>query len=91
MEKRSSGSSVRSVSEEAAPQIRFSPHRFANQRQKLGLSAADMGRLIGVSGQSIYKWEAGKSRPRPQQLQAIAALRKLGKREAKRRLEETAQ
>jgi DNA-binding transcriptional regulator YiaG len=86
--KKSSRSSVRPVGEEAAPQIRFSPQRFAKQRQKLGLSAADMGRLIGVSGQSIYKWEAGKSRPRPQQLQAIAALRKLGKREASRRLEE---
>lgn len=87
MEKKASRSSVRPVSEEAAPQIRFSAQRFAKQRQKLGLSASDNGRLIGVSGQSIYHWEAGKSRPRPQQLKAIADLRKLGKREAKRRLE----
>jgi hypothetical protein len=49
-----------------------------------------MGLLLGVSGQSIYHWEAEKSRPRPAQLQAIAALRKLGKREARRRLEEIA-
>lgn len=73
-------------SPEGAARFRFSAKRLAAQRQKLGLSAADMGRLIGVSGQSIYHWEAGKSRPRPAQLEAIASLRKLGKREAKKRL-----
>ena len=67
--------------------FRFSAKRLAAQRQKLGLSAADMGALLGVSAQSIYHWEAGKTRPRQQQLAAIAALRKLGKREAKARLE----
>lgn len=63
-------------------QYRFSAKRFAVQRQKLGVSAKDMGILLGVSAQAIYTWEAGKSRPRPQQLAAIAALRKLGKRQA---------
>lgn len=75
-------------SEESTTGIRFSAKRFAAQRQKLGLSAADMGLLLGVSGQSIYHWEAEKSRPRQAQLAAIAALRKIGKREAKRRLEQ---
>ena len=51
-------------------------------RQRLGLSAAAMGTLLGVTAQSIYKWEDGKARPRASQLQAIAAARKLGKREA---------
>ena len=74
--------------EEGTTRIRFSAKRFAQQRQKLGLSATDMGLLLGVSGQSIYHWEAEKSRPRQAQLIAIAALRKLGKREAKRRLAE---
>jgi DNA-binding transcriptional regulator YiaG len=41
-----------------------------------------MGILLGVSAQTVYHWEAGKSRPRQQQLIAIAALRKLGKRKA---------
>jgi DNA-binding transcriptional regulator YiaG len=50
------------------------------------LSAADFGLLIGVSGQSIYKWEDGKVRPRAKQLQAILSLRGLGKREAAERL-----
>ncbi|WP_425250881.1 helix-turn-helix domain-containing protein [Geothrix mesophila] len=77
-----------SESEEGTTRIRFSAKRLAQQRQKLGLSAADVGLLLGVSGQSIYHWEAEKSRPWQAQLQAIAALSKLGKREAKRRLEE---
>jgi DNA-binding transcriptional regulator YiaG len=71
---------------EEGTRIRFSAKRLAAQRQKLGLSAADMGLLIGVSGQSVYHWEAEKTRPRQAQLQAIAALRKIGKREAKRKL-----
>jgi DNA-binding transcriptional regulator YiaG len=55
-------------------------------RQRLGLSAAAMGALLGVTAQSVYKWEDGKARPRSAQLQAIAAIRKLGKREAAQRL-----
>ncbi|GAB3758722.1 hypothetical protein GCM10028796_04820 [Ramlibacter monticola] len=66
---------------------RFSATRLAATRKKLGLSAADFGALVGVTGQSIYKWETGGARPRAKQLEAIAAVRALGKREAARRLE----
>lgn len=66
---------------------RFSATRLAAQRRKLGLSAADFATLLGVSGQSVYKWEHGESRPRTRQLEAIAALRGIGKREANARLE----
>lgn len=65
---------------------RFSATRLAAQRRKLGLSAADFATLLGVSGQSVYKWEHGESRPRARQLEAIAALRGVGKREAAERL-----
>jgi DNA-binding transcriptional regulator YiaG len=65
---------------------RFSATRLAAQRRKLGLSAADFATLIGVSGQSVYKWEHGEARPRARQLEAIAALRGIGKREAAARL-----
>lgn len=66
---------------------RFSAQRLAKTRQKLGLSAADFGALMGVSGQSIYKWEAGEVRPRRKQLEAIVQVRGLGKREVAERLE----
>ncbi len=75
---------------EVTTRLRFSAKRFAAQRQKLGVSAGDMGTLLGVSAQTIYNWEAGKTRPRQQQLAAIAAVRKLGKRGAQAQLADQA-
>jgi DNA-binding transcriptional regulator YiaG len=74
--------------EESVRQLRFSAIRLAAQRKKLGISAAGFATLLGVSPISVYKWERGKARPRRAQLEAIAATRKLGKREALARLEE---
>jgi len=71
-------------------QLRFSPARLASQRQKLGLSAADFAKLIGVSSLSVYKWEKGQTRPRRAQLEAIASVRGIGKREALAKLEQMA-
>jgi DNA-binding transcriptional regulator YiaG len=70
--------------------MRFSAARLQALRGKLAVSAADFGTLIGVSGQTVYNWEQGKTRPRPQQLEKIAEVRGLGKREARRRLEQSA-
>jgi DNA-binding transcriptional regulator YiaG len=69
------------------PEIRFSPRSIKTQRRRLKLSAADYGLLVGVSGLTIYHWEAGKSRPRKAQLASLAAVRGIGKREALARLE----
>ncbi|MDB5858032.1 MAG: transcriptional regulator, family-like protein [Ramlibacter sp.] len=83
------GAAAAAAGEEASDEStsrRFSPTRLAAQRQKLGLSAADFATLLGVSGQSVYKWEHGESRPRARQLEAIAAVRGIGKREAAARL-----
>lgn len=66
--------------------LRFSAKGLAAQRKRLGLSAADAGRILGVSGASVYNWEDGTTRPRASQLPAIAQLRKMGKREAAARL-----
>ena len=61
---------------------RFSATGLVSQRKRLGLSAEAMGKLIGVSGLSIYHWEGGKSRPRDRHLPAITALKTLGKKDA---------
>ena len=66
---------------------RFSAKGLATNRKRLGLSAADFGKLVGVTGQSIYAWEAGKSQPRAPMAAMIAALRGVGKREVAARLE----
>ena len=73
---------------EEVPQRRFRADGFASLRKKLGLSAADMGKLLGVSLQTIYHWEKGQSKPRASQMQGIAEVRKLGKRGAAARLAE---
>jgi len=69
-------------SESPGKAFRFSAKGLASQRRRLGLSANDCGLLLGTSGQSVYNWEAGKARPRASHMSAIAALRKLGRREA---------
>lgn len=66
--------------------IRFSAQAFAAQRAKLGISQAQMAQLLGASALSVYKWESGKVQPRAAQLERIAAIRRLGKREAAARL-----
>ena len=68
--------------------LRFRADGFKKLRAKLGLSAEQAGKLLGVSGQAVYTWETKRSSPRRAQLPAIAALRKLGKREAAARLQE---
>ncbi|WP_132998906.1 helix-turn-helix domain-containing protein [Luteimonas arsenica] len=67
--------------------LRFQAKGLKSHREKLGLSAAEYGALAGVSAQSIYNWEAGKSTPRQAQVAALAELRGMGKREAAKRLE----
>jgi DNA-binding transcriptional regulator YiaG len=71
--------------------LRFSAKGMATNRKRLKLSAADFGLLIGASGQSIYAWETGKSKPRAESLNAIAGLRGLGLREVTQRLSELKQ
>jgi DNA-binding transcriptional regulator YiaG len=78
--KAASGSSV------DASGLRFRAAGMASNRKRLGLSADEFGLLVGASGQSVYLWEQGKAKPRPQYLAAIAALRGIGRREAAARL-----
>jgi DNA-binding transcriptional regulator YiaG len=74
--------------EEPAENIRFSARSVKAQRSRLGLSAADYGKLVGMSGLTIYNWEHGTSRPRKDQLAALVAIRNIGKREAVKKLAE---
>jgi len=75
------------VAPQETKRLRFSARSVKAQRARLGLSAKDFGRLVGVSALTIYSWESGKSRPRAKQLAGLAAVRRLGKREARQRLE----
>jgi DNA-binding transcriptional regulator YiaG len=67
--------------------LRFSGKGLASHRKRLGLSAAQVGRMFGVSGQTIYLWETNRARPRAKHMPAVAAMRSLGRREAAKVLE----
>ena len=79
---------VAAAQDDAGTDLRFRVSGFANLRKKLGVSAAEMGKLLGVSAQSVYHWETGKSKPRRSQLQAISAVRHMGKRAVAAKLAE---
>ena len=88
--KRSNGRALRAAPPEGeeASGVRFSAKGLKTLRTRFGFSAAQMGKLIGVSGQSVYNWENRKAVPRRSQVAALAQLRGLGKREALARLEQ---
>jgi transcriptional regulator with XRE-family HTH domain len=67
---------------------RFSAKGLHSQRSRLGLPAADFGKLLGVSSQTIYNWEQEAAHPRGEQLGKLAAPRGIGKREAGERLKQ---
>jgi len=71
---------------EPAEHARYSPRSVRAQRKRLRLSAKDYGKLVGVSGLTIYNWELGKARPRKAQLGSLVAVRGIGKREAAAKL-----
>lgn len=73
--------------EDAGSKRRFSAKGLANHRKRLGLSASQLARLLGVTALSVYHWESGKTKPRAKQVEAIAAIRTMGRREAVARLE----
>ena len=79
---------VSETSASAKPLLRnqFSGEALKAHRERLGLSADNYGKLLGASGLSVYNWEQGKARPRKSSVDAWTAIRRIGKREAARRL-----
>ena len=65
---------------------RFSAKSVIAQRKRLGISANDFGKLVGVSAVTIYAWEQGRSRPRKAQIRALGSVRTFGKKQARVKL-----
>ncbi|MBV7541947.1 helix-turn-helix transcriptional regulator [Acidovorax sp. sic0104] len=70
----------------AKPMRSVSAQTLVTKRQALGLTQAQVASLVGVSSQTVYKWETGTVQPRSHQVQQIRQLLKLGKRAANNRL-----
>jgi DNA-binding transcriptional regulator YiaG len=79
------GADVHAASVENAEtsQIRFSPAWVRQHRKKLKMSRRVYAKLIGVSAQSIFGWETGRSRPRRGALESWRRIREMGVREVK--------
>ncbi len=83
--KQAQATSIESAGMPTRP-VRFVAKGLAAMRKRLGLSAAQLGTLVGASEQSVYNWETKKAVPRKEALAAIVELRGMGKREALLRL-----
>ena len=76
----------------AAPQRRKRSYRFSAEalvakREQLGITQQAMAALLEASALSVGRWEAGKVAPRAAQLERIQMVLKMGKREAKAKLQ----
>ena len=83
-----SGAPQTATADASDKKFRFVAKGLRSQRKRLGLSASDFGKLLGVSAQSVYNWESEVWRPRGEQLSKLAALRGVGKREAGEKLKQ---
>jgi DNA-binding transcriptional regulator YiaG len=77
------------VATERAATLRPTSKSLAGLRRRLGLTQVQFGRLLGVTGQAVVNWEGKGSRVRMRSanLTALSGIQKIGKREARRRLE----
>jgi DNA-binding transcriptional regulator YiaG len=82
----------REIQLEASPEevkaSRFSPQLILSLRKKLAISQKELAVLAGVSLGTAHLWEAGKFKPKEEKKRVLVALRKLGRREVRRLLDE---
>lgn len=74
------------VSEAEARAARLSPRLIRTLRARLALTQAQVARLVGVSGAAVVQWERGRSSPAGANRAKLVALRRIGRREARRLL-----
>jgi DNA-binding transcriptional regulator YiaG len=82
----------RKVPLEATPEevkeSRFSPALIRSLRKHLGISQKELAILSGVTVGAAHLWESGKFKPKDEKKAVMVALRKLGRREVRKLLEE---
>ena len=79
---------VKSVSGKDRSKARLSPGLIKKLRKRLKISQPELAVLVGVSPAAVGFWETGKSSPRPDKKARLVALRSLGRRDARRLLDE---
>ncbi len=76
------------ASPEEVETSRLSPRLIRSLRKRLGLSQRHFARLVGVTPLAVYQWESGVFKPKTEKKGMLVALRKLGRREVRKLLEE---
>ena len=67
---------------------RFSPRLIRSLRGHLGITQRELATLTGVTVGAVHHWESGKFKPNMKKKAVMVALRKLGRREVRKLLEE---
>ena len=81
---------------EEVKKSRFSPRLLQSLRRHLGISQKELAILTGVSIGAVHLWESGKFMPKEEEEEEkkkkgmMVALRKLGRRDVRKLLEEKA-
>ena len=82
----------RKIPLEATPEevkkSRFSPALVRSLRKNLGISQKELAILTGVTVGAAHLWEKGKFEPGDEKKAVMVALRKLGRRDVRKLLEE---
>jgi DNA-binding transcriptional regulator YiaG len=77
---------------EAAPEevkaSRFSPRLIRSLRGHLGITQKELAILTDVTIGAIHQWESGRFKPSMKKKAVMVALRKLGRREVRKLVEE---
>ena len=69
-------------------EARLGPKYISALRRRLKLTREDFALLLEVSGNTVYLWENGRTSPRAEAKARLVDLRRIGVREARRRVEE---
>jgi len=75
------------ASEAETDAARIGPRSIASTRKKLKLGRREFGLLAGVTGNAVYLWETGESRPSGKSRAALVGLRKIGVKDARSMLQ----
>jgi DNA-binding transcriptional regulator YiaG len=67
---------------------RFSPALIRSLRKNLRISQKELAILAGVTVGAVHLWEIGKFKPKDEKKAVMVGLRKLGRRDVRKLLEE---
>jgi len=87
-ERRMGPKPVAEVTPDDMKKARFSPRLIKSLRKHLGVSQRELAKLAGVTVGAVFQWEKGNFEPKDDKKKILVGLRKLGRKEARKLLEE---